>query len=86
MQGVRSDHVEFGHADGRSGSRVKPAWGYMGLDPEADCPDNNIWYGYGTYAGECMSSQLSIDHLILVVGSTPQAPCLVAASCKTSLD
>lgn len=31
-QGVRGDHEEFLKADG-SGTRVRPAWGFLGQDP-----------------------------------------------------
>ncbi|GAB4822994.1 hypothetical protein N2152v2_010040 [Parachlorella kessleri] len=47
--GVRADHVEFGYLDGQPGTRVKPAWGYLGYKPLEDCPDSSLWFGYGTY-------------------------------------
>ncbi|GAB4822983.1 hypothetical protein N2152v2_010029 [Parachlorella kessleri] len=48
--GVRADHAEFAYLDGQPGTRVKPAWGYLGYKPLEDCPDSNYWFGFGTYA------------------------------------
>jgi hypothetical protein len=37
--------------DGSPGTRIKPGWGYQGLDPLSDCADGStLWYSFGTYA------------------------------------
>lgn len=43
MQGVLSTHEEFGYLNGSNGTRVRPAFGFQGLDPTVDCPDASVW-------------------------------------------
>ncbi len=42
MQGVRADHAEFAYLDGQPGTRVKPAWGYLGESVLWDVPEQYL--------------------------------------------
>ncbi|GAB4821409.1 hypothetical protein N2152v2_008455 [Parachlorella kessleri] len=48
--GVMAEHEEFQPMNGSSGTRVRPAWGYFGLNSSQDCSDYWAWHGYGTFA------------------------------------